>query len=212
VLCSAIGLERELRRKSAGLRTNALVGVGACLFMLISKFGFDDVLGRYVTLDPSRVAAQIDSGIGFIGAGLIFVRRDAVRGLTTAAVAWVTAAIGAACGAGLLLLAAAGTAAHFAVVAAYPPLLSRFAGHHGTQTIDVTYADGQGVLRELLRTTLIRGFVVSDIDVHGRDDDRRQVSVRIDISGRGDPAALVATLAELDGVTAVRTNRADDLE
>jgi len=86
LLSAAIGLEREVRHKDAGLRTHILVGVGSALFMLISKYGFTDVLeGRLVVLDPSRMAAQIVSGIGFIGAGLIFVRRDAVRGLTTAA-------------------------------------------------------------------------------------------------------------------------------
>jgi putative Mg2+ transporter-C (MgtC) family protein len=95
LLSAAIGIEREMRQKSAGLRTYTLVGTGAALFMLISKYGFTDVLqtGR-VVLDPSRVAAQIVSGIGFLGAGLIFVRRDSVRGLTTAAGVWVTAAIG----------------------------------------------------------------------------------------------------------------------
>src|ERR1700760_3184111 len=99
-LSASIGLDRELRQKSAGLRTHTLVGVGSALFMLISKYGFTDVLVRgEVVLDPSRVAAQIVSGIGFIGGGLIFVRRDVVRGLTTAAVVWVAAAVGAACGA-----------------------------------------------------------------------------------------------------------------
>ena len=107
LLTAAIGLEREMRQKSAGLRTHTLVGVGAAVFMLISKYGFDDVPqpGR-VVLDPSRVAAQIVSGIGFIGAGIIFVRRGSVRGLTTAAGVWVTAAIGAAGGAGLPVVAA----------------------------------------------------------------------------------------------------------
>ncbi len=81
VLCTVIGIERELAAKSAGLRTHALVGVGSAAFMLISKYGFGDLLALdHVSLDPSRVAAQIVSGIGFIGGGLIFVRRDAVRG------------------------------------------------------------------------------------------------------------------------------------
>src|ERR1700677_1887545 len=77
VLSALIGLEREMRQKSAGLRTHTLVGGGAALFMLISKYGFNDVLepGRII-LDPSRVAAQIVTGVGFLGAGLIFVRRD----------------------------------------------------------------------------------------------------------------------------------------
>src|ERR1700754_1098646 len=109
VLCSLIGLERQLRQKSAGLRTHTLVGVGSALFMLISKYGFTDVLVRgEIVLDPSRVAAQIVSGIGFVGGGLIFVRRDVVRGLTTAATGWLTAAGGMACGGGLWLLAPGG--------------------------------------------------------------------------------------------------------
>jgi putative Mg2+ transporter-C (MgtC) family protein len=81
VLATLVGLEREAGAKSAGLRTHALVGVGAAVFMVISKYGFDDLLGtEHIALDPSRVAAQIVSGIGFLGAGLIFVRKDAVRG------------------------------------------------------------------------------------------------------------------------------------
>jgi uncharacterized membrane protein YhiD involved in acid resistance len=121
VLSSLIGLEREIRQKAAGLRTHTLVGAGAALFLLVSKYGFGDVLvsGR-VVLDPSRVAAGIVAGIGFIGGGLIFVRRDTVRGLTTAAIVWVTAAIGMACGAGLLVLAVVVTAGHFVVVLLYP--------------------------------------------------------------------------------------------
>src|SRR5580693_3506327 len=106
LLSAAIGLEREVRQKSAGLRTYTVVGTTAALFLLISKYGFTDVLvdGKIV-LDPSRVAAQIVTGIGFIGAGLIFVRGDRVQGLTTAATVWLVTAIGMACGAGLPLLA-----------------------------------------------------------------------------------------------------------
>src|SRR6202789_4288371 len=126
VLSASIGLEREIRQKNAGLRTHTLVGVGAALFMLISKYGFNDVLesGR-VILDPSRVAAQIVTGVGFLGAGLIFVRRDSVRGLTTAAAIWVTAAIGSAAGAGLPVLAALGTGIYFVVALAFPLVVRR---------------------------------------------------------------------------------------
>ena len=126
LLSAAIGLERELRHKSAGLRTYTVVGTSAALFMLISKYGFMNVLaeGR-VVLDPSRVAAQIVTGIGFIGAGLIFLREDRVQGLTTAATVWLVTAIGMACAAGLLLLALAVTFAYF-IVAFIFPLLLRF--------------------------------------------------------------------------------------
>ncbi len=126
VLSAAIGLEREIRRKNAGLRTYTIVGTAAALFLLISKYGFTNVLadGR-VVLDPSRVAAQIVSGIGFIGAGIIFVRQDRVQGLTTAATVWLVTGIGMACGAGLPLLALAVTFAYF-VVALVFPLLTRY--------------------------------------------------------------------------------------
>lgn len=121
---AAIGLEREIRHKSAGLRTDTIVGTAAALFMLISKYGFMNVLaeGR-VVLDPSRVAAQIVTGIGFIGAGLIMVREDRVQGLTTAASVWLVTAIGMACAAGLILLALAVTVAYFIVSLVFPLLL-----------------------------------------------------------------------------------------
>ncbi len=100
----------------AGELAHILVGVGAALFMLISKYGFTDVLvSRLMVLDPSRVAAQIVTGVRFLGAGLIFVRRDLVRGLTTAAAIWVTAAVGSAAGAGLPLLAILATGIYFLV-------------------------------------------------------------------------------------------------
>jgi putative Mg2+ transporter-C (MgtC) family protein len=121
LLSAAIGLEREIRHKSAGLRTYTVVGLAAALFMLISKYGFTNVLaeGRIV-LYPSRVAAQIVTSIGFIGAGLIFVRQDRVQGLTTAATVWLVTAIGMACAAGLLLLAVAATVAYFVVAFVFP--------------------------------------------------------------------------------------------
>src|ERR1700743_1439632 len=99
ILSASIGLEREIRQKSAGLRTYTFVGFSSALVMLVSKYGFTHVLesGR-VVLDPSRIAAQIVSGIGFIGGGLIFVRKDIVRGLTTAAGVGVAAAVGSARG------------------------------------------------------------------------------------------------------------------
>jgi putative Mg2+ transporter-C (MgtC) family protein len=136
LLSAAIGLEREIRHKSAGLRTYTVVGVSAALFLLISKYGFTDVLeaGR-VLLDPSRVAAQIVTGIGFIGAGLIFVKGQRVAGLTTAATVWLVTGVGMACGAGLPLLALAVTGAYF-VVALVFPLLSRLLPGDGISTED----------------------------------------------------------------------------
>jgi putative Mg2+ transporter-C (MgtC) family protein len=105
VLGALIGLERELHRQPAGFRTHSLVALGAALFTIVSAYGFAGS-----TVDPTRIAAQIVSGIGFIGAGTILQYRGNIRGLTTAASLWSVAAVGMAAGAGLLAMAAIGTA------------------------------------------------------------------------------------------------------
>lgn len=108
---AAIGIEREYHAKEAGLRTHLLVALGSCLFMILSIYGFDFMLGRdHVSFDPSRIAAQVVTGIGFIGAGTIILQKQVVRGLTTAAGLWVTAAIGLACGNGMYWVALITTA------------------------------------------------------------------------------------------------------
>ena len=103
ILGGLIGLEREFRSKEAGFRTHFLVALGSALFMLISQYGFATLMdgGRF---DASRVAAQVVSGIGFIGAGIIIFQKNSVRGLTTAAGLWVTSAIGMACGGGMYII------------------------------------------------------------------------------------------------------------
>jgi putative Mg2+ transporter-C (MgtC) family protein len=129
LLSAAIGLEREIRHKSAGLRTYTVVGTAAALFLLISKYGFTDVLiNDRIVLDPSRVAAQVVTGIGFIGAGLIFVHNEKVNGLTTAATVWLVTAVGMACGAGLPYLALAVTVAYFIVALIFPRLMRLLPG------------------------------------------------------------------------------------
>jgi putative Mg2+ transporter-C (MgtC) family protein len=127
VLSALIGLERELRHKSAGLRTYTIIGTSAACFLLVSKYGFDDVLasGR-VVLDPSRVAAQIVTGIGFVGAGLIFLENRRVKGLTTAATVWLVTAVGMACGSGLFTIAIFVTVAYFVIALLFPKILRRF--------------------------------------------------------------------------------------
>ena len=117
LLGGLIGLEREYRAKEAGFRTHFLVALGSALFMVLSQYGFKEVFAFYnecpgstdIRLDPSRIASQVVSGIGFIGAGTIIFQKHVVKGLTTAAGLWVTAAIGMACGSGLYLIAASST-------------------------------------------------------------------------------------------------------
>ncbi|MQA94224.1 MAG: MgtC/SapB family protein [Streptosporangiales bacterium] len=237
VLCALIGMERELRNKAAGLRTHTLVGLGSALFMMVSKYGFGDVLEpNLIILDPSRVAAQIVSGIGFIGGGVIFVRRDLVRGLTTAAVVWLAAAIGMACGAGLPILAVTVTAGHFIVVYGLlrvgrrlPP--SRMA----PSELRITYTDDdQGALRRALEVCAERGFAVAEVNIEwtfsleraglpaepGRDDRRsrgdpeedggqRAATVALRLHGDGSVADLAAELGELPGILKVSAGTPD---
>jgi putative Mg2+ transporter-C (MgtC) family protein len=206
-LSSLIGLEREWRQKAAGLSIYALVGLGAAVFVIVSKYGFSDVLGRDVILDPSRVAAQVVTGIGFIGGGLIFVRGDAVRGLTTATIVWVTAGIGMACGAGLGVLACAATAAHFVVVLAYPRLAaslprSRYVGFG----LRVVYADGRGILREILAESTRLGFVIARVGTHELEHEINgapAVVVKLEVQGQPTADRLAVALNELVGVLEV---------
>lgn len=134
LLGGAIGLEREYRDKAAGFRTHFLVALGSALFMIISAYGFEGVLvGDFnapVRLDVSRIAAQVVTGIGFIGAGTIIFQKNAVRGLTTAAGVWVTAAIGMACGGGMYILAIVSTALVLIGLEAFNYFLHRFDSLH----------------------------------------------------------------------------------
>ncbi|MGC4935463.1 MgtC/SapB family protein [Gordonia sp. DT30] len=215
VLSSVIGLERQFQGKSAGLRTQTIVGTASALILIVSKYGFSDVLQPgTVVLDPSRVAAQIVSGIGFLGAGLIITCRGAIRGLTTAASVWETAAIGMAAGAGLPLLALLVTGLHFVIVFAYTPL-GRLMSARGQaeRTYTITYEDGRGVLRDLLATCTSHSWTISSLDIADRartqSDDHRVPLVMISLRfhGRGADAAT-STLAGIDGV--VRVDQGED--
>ncbi|HTE58992.1 MAG TPA: MgtC/SapB family protein [Solirubrobacteraceae bacterium] len=208
-LASLIGLEREWRHKPTGLRTHTLVGAGAALFVIVSKYGFSDVLGPDVALDPSRVAAQIVTGIGFIGGGLIFVRGDAVRGLTTAAIVWMTAAIGMACGAGMTLMALVATAGHFVVVLVYPRLLAGLPrSRHVHFGLRVVYEDGRGILRKILAESTRRGFAIVQVATRQLEHDIRGVSavaVTLELQGQPTVGPLTVALSDLDGVFEVAT-------
>lgn len=217
VLSSVIGVEREIGQKSAGLRTYTLVGVGAAVFMLVSTYGFSDVLGNaHTVLDPSRVAAQIVSGIGFIGGGIIFVRRDTVRGLTTAAGVWVTAGVGMACGGDLPLVAIATTVIYMVVAYLFPFVVrilprSRFA----PSDLRLVYLDGRGILREALVQCSQRGFTIADLEIKHDDDgphngDPRYVTVDLEVRGQGSIAELASELNELEGVVSVHGGDANE--
>ncbi len=136
LLGALIGLERERKHLAAGLRTHMMVCVGACLIMIVSAFGFSDIIySQHVSLDPSRIAAQVVSGIGFIGAGtILLLKQNSIRGLTTAAGLWTVAAIGLAIGGGLYFAAVAATIIALLILWALQPIekiyLRKIRGNH----------------------------------------------------------------------------------
>jgi putative Mg2+ transporter-C (MgtC) family protein len=204
LLSSLIGWERAAQQKSAGLRTHTLVGIASALMMEVSQHGFSNVLGlENVSFDPSRVAAQVVSGIGFIGDGIIFVRRDAVRGLTTAATIWLTCAVGMACGGGLPVLAPAVTALHFLVVRGYPLLLGKAVPSPAPSVVELhmTCRTGTAVLPQLMETCTQRGFRILQVKVQrlpGRTDPAARIL--LELEGNADTGRLITALFQNDGV------------
>ncbi|MBZ2199646.1 MgtC/SapB family protein [Occultella gossypii] len=211
VLCAAIGTERQVRQKAAGFRTHVLVGTGAAGFTLVSAFGFENVLGADVNLDPSRIAAQIVSGIGFLGAGVIFTRKDVVRGLTTAATIWVAAAVGMAAGAGMVALAGLLTALHLLCLVVLAPLVRRIPTKDRRRVLRLTYLDGKGVLRRILAAANGAGFAASLLSTrHTRIDGEDCVLMDLRFSGRYPLADLIPTLSEIEGIRGVAVRDIDD--
>lgn len=209
VLCSFIGLERQFRQKSAGFRTHVLVGTGAAAFTLVSGFGFNSVLGAEVNLDPSRIAAQIVSGIGFLGAGLIFTRRESVRGLTSAATIWVTAAVGMAAGSGLVSLAIGLTVAHLLVLVVLGPVAARLPTRDTNRILRITYADGEGVLRRLLSTATEEGFAAFILATR-RFKETGEVQLDARFKGPGTMRRLLPVLDDIKGVHSIEVRRDDN--
>lgn len=204
LLGSVVGLERERLEEVAGLRTHMLVAVGAAIFMLVSAFGFNDILGQpNVVLDPSRVAAQVVSGIGFLGAGTIIMRRTIVHGLTTAASLWAVAAIGLAVGGGLYFAAGTSTVIILVILAGVKPLEEAYRARNQTCFLSIEVEAG-ALTPDLLRRTLqlrvsqIKRFVVETRSAGNGDNDI--VSVLLTKVSSQDMAEFGKKLQELDGV------------
>jgi putative Mg2+ transporter-C (MgtC) family protein len=206
-LTGAIGMERELRERAAGLRTHMLVGVGSALFTIVSAYAWTDfVFSREsgVVFDPTRIAAQIVTGIGFLGAGAIIRQGLSVRGLTTAAGLWVVAAIGMAVGAGYYSAAVIATGV---VLVGLGPLrwveggaLSRW--RRGGRVLEVDIRREQA-LAPLLETLEGRRARVNRVEFED-EEDRRQVRIELDLPLGAASREIVAELADREGVTAVR--------
>ena len=206
-LGGAVGLERELREREAGFRTHMLVAVGSALFTLVSAYGFRDFLvhgGSVVRADPTRIAAQIVTGIGFLGAGAIIRQGLSIRGLTTAATLWVVAAIGLAAGAGYYSAAVITTL--LALISLWP---LRIAAH----VVTSRFRTETGRLLAQLPAGTSPGELVTEVErVGGRlqaleishEADRRTVLMDITLPPRADAPGMIARLAELEDVLEIR--------
>jgi putative Mg2+ transporter-C (MgtC) family protein len=199
-LGAAIGVEREVREREAGIRTHLLVSLGSCLFTVVSAYGFHEFLSggaSVIRADPSRIAAQIVTGIGFLGAGAIIREGISVRGLTTAGSLWVVAAIGMAAGAGYYWPAVAATA--LTLFALWPlraiawVTLERFRPPERRLVVELRES---GSVKDLLAD-------VPDVRQVEVEDERDRRIVTMELRHQIDDA-LVGRLSDLDEVIAVR--------
>jgi putative Mg2+ transporter-C (MgtC) family protein len=206
VLGGAIGVERELRERQAGLRTHLLVSVGSALFTLVSAYGFHEFLvsgGGLVRTDPTRIAAQIVSGIGFLGAGAIIRQGLSVKGLTTAATLWLSAAIGMASGAGYYSAALIATAVALLTlgplrIVAYR-VIHRYRPEVDRLLVDIP-AGGSPV--PVLEAIEQRGGRVVSLEI-AQEGDRRSIAIDLELHGVPAPT-FVADVGSIDGVLEVR--------
>jgi len=206
LLGSVIGLERERLLWTAGLRTHMLVCVGATLVMLVSSFGFQDVLGTpNVTLDPSRVAAQVVSGIGFLGAGTILLRNDVVRGLTTAASLWTVAAVGLAVGGGMYMPAVAATVLILGILLLLKPLENRLYPERRRIHSFVVEFDPNLTSRPALEATAaLVGAQVREADALTQGDAASQaLRLIVTVGSAGDLIRLRAAMIATPGVRSI---------
>ncbi|AJJ61576.1 MgtC/SapB family protein [Yersinia aldovae] len=195
-----IGIERQLRAKEAGLRTHILVGIGSAMFMIVSKYGFEDLLIlEHVSFDPSRVAAQVVSGMGFLGAGTIMIQKQMVKGLTTAAGMWVTAAIGLVIGSGLYEIGIYGTLMTLIVLEIFRQLSNRLLGQHYYIYIKLLPESVPQVLVALQKLRL-RPINLSVTQKRDEDDSDCDLSMDVTLSPRKSVDQVYEKLLAIDGI------------
>ena len=205
---SVIGFERERLQWAAGLRTHMLVCVGSCLVMIVSAFGFSDVLGqKNVVLDPSRIAAQVVSGIGFLGAGTILLRGEVVRGLTTAASLWAVAAIGLAVGAGLYVAALSTTIIALVILAGIKPVEDYYRDRVQTRRLNVAAKRGEMTIATLHDTIGARAIRVKQfVQQQDESDDLDSIQITFSRLSRDAVADIARQIKALPFVVSVETD------
>jgi putative Mg2+ transporter-C (MgtC) family protein len=206
LLGALVGLERERLERAAGLRTHAIVSLGSALMMVVSIYGFSDGLGSdpRVGLDVSRVAAQVVSGIGFLGAGVIIFRKSVVRGLTTAASVWAVAGLGLACGGGLFVAAGVTTALLLLLQMVLRPIEQRVFAHHREHNLELRVQRGIGSLAGIEAAISQAGVGIESLRVRPAGDggeDRVEIALSPVSDARA--AMLLERLRALKGTRLV---------
>lgn len=201
VLGMVIGMERARREQSAGMRTYAVVSMASALIMIVSIYGLPTVEGR--PQDPGRIAAQVVSGIGFLGAGVIFMRRNVVHGLTTAALLWASSGVGLAIGGGLLITGTAATALLLLISGGLLPVKKRLFHQEAEEhRVRLHLNDTSSVIRDI-REMASRdpGFTISSLDLESTVDKKKTVlEIRIRVVDPDDAISIVDEMEHLEGV------------
>jgi len=200
VLGAVVGLERERQERAAGLRTVTMVSLGSCLFTIVGAYGFANT-------DPSRVAAQIVTGIGFLGAGTIFLRKDLVRGLTTAATIWAVAAIGMAAGTARYFEAAFTTLLILAVLMVLKPIEKRFFKRPSEAQVSVIIPRHDGEIEEVRAALGALGAFPLSIRIHELNETEDRLEVDVGLPANRTTAELLRQLRTVPGARQVLISR-----
>ncbi len=206
---AAIGIERKNRGKGAGTRTHSIVAIASCLLMIISQYGFQDFLSHYqgtgvnINHDPSRIAAQIVTGIGFLGSGMIFVHKKAISGLTTAAGIWATAGIGMAVGAGMYFLSISTTIIIVIVQIIFHKNLKLF---NPTTDVEIflTVKNKDAALEYTNLLLEENDFHINNIEVKFQSDNLFDIFISASLTGDCDKIALANKFYQSDTIISVK--------
>ena len=200
ILGAVVGLERERQERAAGLRTVTMVSLGSCLFTIVGAYGFPNT-------DPSRVAAQIVTGIGFLGAGTIFLRKDLVRGLTTAATIWAVAAIGMAAGTSQYIVALFTTLLILSVLMVLKPIEKRFFKRPSEALVSLVVPRGEGEIERVRAALATIGAFPMSIRIHELNDTDDRLEIDVGLPAHRTTSDLLRQLRTMEGAKQILITR-----
>ena len=200
ILGAVVGLERERQERAAGLRTVTMVSLGSCLFTIIGAYGFPNT-------DPSRVAAQIVTGIGFLGAGTIFLRKDLVRGLTTAATIWAVAAIGMAAGTSQYIIAVFTTLLILSVLMVLKPIERRFFKRPNEAQVSMVVPRTDGEIEAVREPLRAIGAYPMSVRIHELNDSEDRLEIDVGLPAERTTSELLRQLRTVQGAKQIFISR-----